>query len=153
MASDTTFDHWKVVFSWGKVRKGDRTQKPFMGQFRSFGIFIFLWTKINKIQWWIHFLLMHVLHPYAKCAKWFLGSWYASHVPPLPKRADREGGSTLSNLTLCAKLTFCIGGGELKGTRTERRKWSRVKNAFLLHLGEELHGNVDSIVFNFMLSS
>ena len=56
-------------------------------------------------------------------------------------------------MTLCAKSTFCVDGGELKGTRAERRKWSRVKNAFLLHLGEELYSNVDSIVFFFVINS
>ena len=28
MASETTFDHWKVVFSWGKMRKKGPNSKP-----------------------------------------------------------------------------------------------------------------------------
>ena len=44
MASETTFDHWKVVFSWGKVRKRALTQNPLMGRFWSIGI-----------QFYIHF--------------------------------------------------------------------------------------------------
>ena len=58
------FHHWKVVFSWGKVRKGDRTQKPFMGQFRSFGIDFYLYfcerkskksTRVNFFFSWCMF--------------------------------------------------------------------------------------------------
>ena len=40
MASETTFDHWKVVFSWGKVRKTRFSQKPLNSRFSLFGFFI-----------------------------------------------------------------------------------------------------------------
>ena len=33
MASETTFDHWKVVFSWGKVRKRALLDLHFLNRF------------------------------------------------------------------------------------------------------------------------
>ena len=36
MASETTFDHWKVFFSWGKVRKRALTQNSLVARFSIF---------------------------------------------------------------------------------------------------------------------
>ena len=64
MASETTFDHWKVFFSWGKVRKRALTQNPLMGGFWSLGIQFYLHfcarkSKKNTMEHF--FLLMYVL--------------------------------------------------------------------------------------------
>ena len=40
MASETTIDHWKVVFSWGKVRKTRFSQNPLNSRFRALGLLI-----------------------------------------------------------------------------------------------------------------
>ena len=63
MASETTFDHWKVVFSWGKVRKRALTENPLMGGFWSFRFFIFTLScvKIKKNSpWYTFFVSLHV---------------------------------------------------------------------------------------------
>ena len=41
MASETTFDHWKVVFSWGKMRKSRFSQKPLNPRFWALGFLIY----------------------------------------------------------------------------------------------------------------
>ena len=40
MASETTFDHWKVVFSWGKMTKVNFSQNPLNARFWAFGFLI-----------------------------------------------------------------------------------------------------------------
>ena len=47
MASETTFDHWKVFFSWGKVRKRARTFEALMARFCKF----FWWSNIWCCKW------------------------------------------------------------------------------------------------------
>ena len=66
MASETTFDHRKVVFSWGKVRKMPFSQNPLMARFWSLGILFinhFCARKSKNLPWVIFFLLMHVQDP------------------------------------------------------------------------------------------
>ena len=66
MASETTFDHWKVVFSWWKVRKMPFSQNPFNRRLWSLGIqfYIHFYARKSKnLPWAIFFLLMHVLVP------------------------------------------------------------------------------------------
>ena len=70
MASETTFDHRKVVFSWGKVRKMPFSQNPLMARFWSLGILFinhFCARKSKNLPWLISFLLMHVQDPYVVC--------------------------------------------------------------------------------------
>ena len=69
MASETTFDHWKVVFSWGKVRKRALTQNPLNGGFWSLGIQFFIHfgaRKSKKITMDYFFLLMSRTKVYRK---------------------------------------------------------------------------------------
>ena len=47
MASETTFDHWKVVFSWGKMRKSRFSQKPLTSRFWAFGFSIYTSLSAN----------------------------------------------------------------------------------------------------------
>ena len=47
MASETTFDHWKIVFSWGKVRKARFSQNPLNSQFRAHGFLIYTLSFAN----------------------------------------------------------------------------------------------------------
>ena len=44
MASETTFDHWKVFFSWGKVRKRALTQNSLVARFSNF-----LWWLVSNL--------------------------------------------------------------------------------------------------------
>ena len=41
MASETTFDNWKVVFWWGKARKTRFSQNPLNSRFSFFGFLIY----------------------------------------------------------------------------------------------------------------
>ena len=52
MASETTFDHWKVVFSWGKMRKSRFSQKPLNARFWAFGFLIYTssFANLKKIH-------------------------------------------------------------------------------------------------------
>ena len=47
MASETTFDHWKVVFSWGKMRKSRFSQKKPNARFWAFGFLICTSSSAN----------------------------------------------------------------------------------------------------------
>ena len=47
MASETTFDHWKVVFSWGKMRKSRFSQNPLNPRFWAFGFSIYTSSSSN----------------------------------------------------------------------------------------------------------
>ena len=47
MASETTFDHWKVVFSWGKMRKSRFSQNPLNARFWAFGFSIYTSSSAN----------------------------------------------------------------------------------------------------------
>ena len=47
MASETTFDHWKVVFSWGKMRKSRFSQNPLTSRFWAFGFSIYTSSSAN----------------------------------------------------------------------------------------------------------
>ena len=47
MASETTFDHWKVVFSWGKMRKSRFSQNPLNARFWAFGFLIYTSSSAN----------------------------------------------------------------------------------------------------------
>ena len=47
MASETTFDHWKVVFSWGKMRKSQFSQNPLTSRFWAFGFLIYTSSSTN----------------------------------------------------------------------------------------------------------
>ena len=59
MASKTTFDHWKVVFSWGKMRKTRFSQKTLNSWLRSLGFLIYTLScaKLKKNPprhiWWV----------------------------------------------------------------------------------------------------
>ena len=52
MASETTFDYWKVVYSWGKVRKTQFSQKPLNSRFWALGFLIYTFScaKYKKIH-------------------------------------------------------------------------------------------------------
>ena len=47
MASETTFDHWKVVFSWGKMRKSRFSQNSLTSRFWAFGFSIYTSSSAN----------------------------------------------------------------------------------------------------------
>ena len=62
MASETTFDHWKVVFSWGKMRKSQFSQNPLTSRFWAFGFSIYTSSSANFKKdppWNIFFLSLH----------------------------------------------------------------------------------------------
>ena len=63
MASETTFDHWKVVFSWGKMRKSRFSQNPLNARFWAFGFLIYTSSSTNFKEnppWYIFFVSVHV---------------------------------------------------------------------------------------------
>ena len=63
MASETTFDHWKVVFSWGKMRKSRFSQNPLRARFWTFGFLIYTSSSANfkkNPPWYIFFVSVHV---------------------------------------------------------------------------------------------
>ena len=47
MASETTFGHWKVVFSWGKGRKMTFSQKPLNSRFWASGFWMSILSSAN----------------------------------------------------------------------------------------------------------
>ena len=47
MASENTFDHWKVVFSWGKMRKSRFSQNPLNSRFWALGFLIYTLSCAN----------------------------------------------------------------------------------------------------------
>ena len=63
MASETTFVHWRVVFSWGNARKRALTQNPLIGGFWSFGFLIYTLSCVKikkKPPLYIFFVSLHV---------------------------------------------------------------------------------------------
>ena len=64
MASDITFDHWKVVFSWGKVRKSGFSQNPLNPRFWALGFLIYILSSANfnkkNPPWQIQKVTVHV---------------------------------------------------------------------------------------------
>ena len=63
MASETTFDHWKVVFSWGKMRKSRFSQNPLNSRFWALGFLIYTLSCANFKKdppWYIFFLSLLV---------------------------------------------------------------------------------------------
>ena len=62
MASETTFGHWKVVFSWGKGRKMTFSQKPLNSRFWASGFWMSILSSANFKKdppWYIFFLSVH----------------------------------------------------------------------------------------------
>ena len=62
MASETTFGHWKVVFSWGKGRKMTFSQKPLNSRFWASGFWMSILSSANFKKdppWKIFFLSVH----------------------------------------------------------------------------------------------
>ena len=62
MASENTFDHWKVVFSWGKMRKSRFSQNPLNPQFWAFGFSMYTSSSANFKKdppWYIFSLSVH----------------------------------------------------------------------------------------------
>ena len=47
MASENTFDSWKVVFSWGKMRKSRFSQNPLNSRFWAVGFLIYTLSSAN----------------------------------------------------------------------------------------------------------
>ena len=47
MASETTFGHWKVVFSWGKGRKMTFSQNPLISRFWASGFWMSILSSAN----------------------------------------------------------------------------------------------------------
>ena len=47
MASETTFGHWKVVFSWGKGRKMTFSQNPLISRFWASGFWMSILSSVN----------------------------------------------------------------------------------------------------------
>ena len=47
MASETTFGHWKVVFSWGKGRKMTFSQNPLNSRFWASGFWMSILSSAN----------------------------------------------------------------------------------------------------------
>ena len=63
MASETTFDHWKVVFSWGKMRKSRFSQNPLNARFWAFGFLIYTSSSANfkkNPPWYIFFVSVQI---------------------------------------------------------------------------------------------
>ena len=62
MASETTFGHWKVVFSWGKGRKMTFSQNPLIARFWASGFWMSILSSANFKKdppWKIFFLSVH----------------------------------------------------------------------------------------------
>ena len=62
MASETTFGHWKVVFSWGKGRKMTFSQNPLKTRFWASGFWMSILSSANFKKdppWNIFFLSVH----------------------------------------------------------------------------------------------
>ena len=62
MASETTFGHWKVVFSWGKGRKMTFSQNPLSSRFWASGFWMSILSSANFKKdppWKIFFLSVH----------------------------------------------------------------------------------------------
>ena len=62
MASETTFGHWKVVFSWGKGRKMTFSQNPLSSRFWASGFWMSILSSANFKKdppWNIFFLSVH----------------------------------------------------------------------------------------------
>ena len=62
MASETTFGHWKVVFSWGKGRKMTFSQNPLKTRFWASGFWMSILSSANFKKdppWKIFFLSVH----------------------------------------------------------------------------------------------
>ena len=62
MASETTFGHWKVVFSWGKGRKMTFSQNPLNSRFWASGFWMSILSSANFKKdppWYIFFLSVH----------------------------------------------------------------------------------------------
>ena len=74
MASETTFGHWKVVFSWGKGRKMTFSQNPLSSRFWASGFWMSILSSANfkKDPPWNIFSLS--VHAPATSACWWLWS-------------------------------------------------------------------------------
>ena len=62
MASETTFGHWKVVFSWGKGRKMTFSQNPLSSRFWASGFWMSILSSANFKKdppWYIFSLSVH----------------------------------------------------------------------------------------------
>ena len=62
MASETTFGHWKVVFSWGKGRKMTFSQNPLKTRFWASGFWMSILSSANFKKdppWYIFCLSVH----------------------------------------------------------------------------------------------
>ena len=62
MASETTFGHWKVVFSWGKGRKMTFSQNPLKTRFWASGFWMSISSSANFKKdppWYIFSLSVH----------------------------------------------------------------------------------------------
>ena len=62
MASETTYDNWKVIFSWGIVRKTRFSQNPLNSRFWALGFLIY--TSCANLEknppWQINFVSLQV---------------------------------------------------------------------------------------------
>ena len=83
MASETTFDPWKVVFSWGKMRKTRFSQKPLNFRFSSFGFLIYTLSKKIHCDRFIlaHSMFLPLVNRYKKVLPLFLEREHASWKP------------------------------------------------------------------------
>ena len=72
MASETTFGHWKVVFSWGKGRKMTFSQNPLSSRFWASGFWMSILSSANFKKdppWKIFFLSVHAPATSGVCKK------------------------------------------------------------------------------------
>ena len=72
MASETTFGHWKVVFSWGKGRKMTFSQNPLKTRFWASGFWMSILSSANFKKdppWNIFSLSVHAPATSAACCE------------------------------------------------------------------------------------
>ena len=114
MASEATFDNWKLVFSWRKVRKRAITQNPLMGRFWSLGIKFTIYFCARK---WKKITMDN-----------FFFSWcmFRTHVGAAQTRSDRADRkrcviSSLFTNTGAALLTEPVWLPDCAGRAEEAR--------------------------------
>ena len=97
MAPETTADHRKVVFSWGKVRKTRFSQNPLNSQFWAFWFSIYTLSCAN-------FKKIH-------CDKLILSGGNTWRFLALTSACDVAHGHGGSNDLLWSKNVMCFTGG------------------------------------------
>ena len=114
MASETTFDHRKVVFSWGKMRRSRFSQNLLNARFWAFGFLIYTSSSANlKKSTMIHFFVsLHIPATsggqYSQMASWYCAEYldwtYLNNVGKFHKNSVSNIGDTPGKIFTCCQL-------------------------------------------------